>query len=225
LGGEGDADSCARAEEVAESAGRDAELCVAGDGSGLGAGGIEAEGGGVGEAVDGSGESGDVAEVIVARVLAVEQIEEFGEWAELRAFSKSDIAADAEIHLVKRRASELVERGLRTVDYGAVVAGEAVVVDVGGSGDAEGTSAFELRERGDFEAPGELQSTDQDEAVANVFAGWTVIAGTESVERVRNAVDVVKKFADYGAPSSGMRENVVGGQFEAIGKAMLELKC
>src|ERR1700740_3354965 len=79
LGGERNAYGGAGAEEVAEGSGGYAELVDAGDGSGLCAGGVEAEGAGVGEAVDGSGERGDVADVIVARVLAVEQIEEFGE--------------------------------------------------------------------------------------------------------------------------------------------------
>ena len=52
--------------------------------------------------------------------------------------------------------------------------------------------------------------------MANVFAAWAVIAGAESVERIRHAVDVVEQFADDGAPGGGVRENVIGGQFEAI---------
>jgi len=59
--------------------------------------------------------------------------------------------------------------------------------------------------------------------MANVFAGWTMIAGTESVERIRDAVDVIEEFADDGAPGGSTCESVVGGEFEAVGKAMLEL--
>src|SRR5207245_263277 len=130
--------------EIAEGAGWHAELFDAGDGCDLSAGGVEAESGGVAEAVDGSGEGRDIAYVIVAGILAVEEIEEFSEWAKLDTFcafpkcTKSDVAADAEINLVEGSAAKLVEGGLHSVDYCAVVAGEAVVGDVGGSGDGEG---------------------------------------------------------------------------------------
>jgi len=109
LGGEGDAYCGAGAEEVAEGAGGYTELVGAGDRGGLGAGRVEAEGGGVAEIVDGSGEGGNVAYVIIAGILAVEEIEEFGEGAELDTLAKEiDVAADAEIHLVEGSAAELV---------------------------------------------------------------------------------------------------------------------
>jgi len=57
----------------------------------------------------GVGRAGNVAYVIVAGILAVEEIEEFGEGAELDSFSQIDVAADAEIHLVERSAAELVK--------------------------------------------------------------------------------------------------------------------
>ncbi len=71
LCGKGNANGGAGAEEITESAGGRAELLVTSDGRGLGASGVEAEGSGVREAVDGSGESGDVADVIVTRILAI----------------------------------------------------------------------------------------------------------------------------------------------------------
>ena len=135
-------------------------MFVAGDRRGLGAGGVEAERGGVAEIVDRSRKRGDVADVIVAGVLAVEEIEEFGEGPELEAFAEIDVATDAEIDLIEGSAAELVERSLHAVDDRAIVAGEAVVGNVGGSGDGEGASAFELGERGCFEMPGELQRAD-----------------------------------------------------------------
>ena len=64
--------------------------------------------------------------------------------------------------------------------------------------------------------PGKLERSDQNETVANVFAGRAMIAGTESVERIRNAVDVIKEFADDCAPSGGAGKNVIRGEFEAI---------
>jgi len=105
---------------------------------------------------------------------------------------------------------------LHAVDNGAIVAGEAIVQNIGGSGNGEGARTFELRKSGEFKAPGKLQRADQHETVANVFAGGTVVAWTESVERIGNSVDVVEEFADDRAPGSGAGENIVGGEFETI---------
>src|SRR5438874_11827975 len=76
---EGDANRSAGTEEVAESASGDAELIEAGDRRGLRAGGVEAEGRGVRKTVDGGGKGGDIANVVVTGILAIEQIEEFRE--------------------------------------------------------------------------------------------------------------------------------------------------
>ena len=109
LGGEGDADGGAGAEEVTECATWDAELFDAGDRRGLRAGGaVETERRGVCEAIDRSRESGDVADVVVAGILAVEEIEKFGEGAERDSFAQRDITADAEIYLIKGCAAKLV---------------------------------------------------------------------------------------------------------------------
>src|SRR5437899_8939207 len=86
LRGEGDADGGAGTEEVAESAAGYAELFVAGDERGLCAGStVETERGGVREAVDGRGERGEIANVVVAGILTVEEIENFSEGAERHA--------------------------------------------------------------------------------------------------------------------------------------------
>ena len=116
----------------------------AGDGNGLSASGIEAESGGVAEIVYGSGKSGDVPYVVVAGILAVEEVEEFGEGTEGEAFSESDVAAYAEVDLIEGSAAELVEGSLHAVDYGAVVAGKAIVQNVSRGGNGEGASAFKL---------------------------------------------------------------------------------
>src|SRR5438445_4104590 len=113
LRGEGDADGGAGTEEVAESAAGYAELFVAGDGRGLCAGrAVETEGGGVRKAVDGSGERGEIANVVVAGILAVGEIEKLGEGAERHVLAKRDVAADAEADLIGRRAAALVAGGL-----------------------------------------------------------------------------------------------------------------
>src|SRR5882762_1753752 len=59
--------------------------------------------------------------------------------------------------------------------------------------------------------------------MTNVFTGGAVIAGAESVERIGNAVDVIEEFADDRAPSGGVRENVVGGEFETLRETVLQL--
>src|SRR5258708_14488692 len=59
--------------------------------------------------------------------------------------------------------------------------------------------------------------------MSNVFTGGAVIAGAGGVERIGNAVDVIEEFADDRSPSGGVRENIVGSEFEAIGKTVLEL--
>src|SRR6266704_2890321 len=223
LGGEGDADSGAEAEEIAESAGGCAQLTEAGDGARLDAGEIEAEGSGVRKIVDRRGKSRNVRNEVVAGIPAVEEIEEFGEGAEREAFAKNDVAADAKINLIKRGAAELVEGGLHAVDDGAIV-GDAVAIDVRRRGKREGAGAFELRDGGGFELPRELQDTDEDEPMANVFAGGAVVAGTKRIVDIRNAVDVIEELADGGAPGGGMSENVVGGELEALREAVLHLE-
>src|SRR6266478_2135583 len=223
LGGVGDAEGGAEAEEIAESAGGCAQLTEARNGARLGAGGVEAKGGSVRKIVDRGWKSGNVSNKVVAGIPAVEEIEKFGEGAEREALAKNDVAADAKINLRERGAAELVEGGLHAVDDGAIV-GDAVAIDVRRGGKREGPGAFELRDGGGFKFPRELQDADEDETMADVFAGRAVVAGAEGVVDVRNAVDVIEELADGGAPSGGMSENVVGGELEALREAVLHLE-
>src|SRR6266581_4532507 len=223
LGGEGDAEGGAEAEEIAESAGGCAQLTEAGNGARLDAGEIEAEGSGVRKIVDRRGKSRNVRNEVVAGIPAVEEIEKFGERAQREALAKNDVAADAKIDLIERSAAELVEGGLHAVDDGAIV-GDAVAIDVRRRGKGEGAGAFELRDGGGFEFPRELQNTDEDETMANVFAGGAVVAGAKRIVDVRNAVNVIEELADGGAPGGGMSENVVGGELETLREAMLHLE-
>src|SRR5947208_8253935 len=59
--------------------------------------------------------------------------------------------------------------------------------------------------------------------MADIFAGRTVISGTEGIVNVRNTVDVIEQFADGGAPGGRVRKNVIGRQFEAVSEAVLHL--
>src|SRR5260221_3151221 len=59
--------------------------------------------------------------------------------------------------------------------------------------------------------------------MTNVFTGGAVLTRAEGVERIGNAVDVIEEFADDRAPSGGVRENVVGGEFETLRETVLQL--
>jgi len=146
LGGEGDADGSAGAEEIAEGAGGNAELFVAGDGRGFGASRtVEAERVALVRLLTGVGSAAISPDVIVAGILAIEEIEKFREGPELETLAKINVAADAKIDLVKRSAAKLIEGSLHAVDDGAVVAGKAVVQNVGGGAQRERAGAFKLR--------------------------------------------------------------------------------
>src|SRR5277367_6248284 len=117
LRGEGNAYRGTGPEEVAESAGGNEELVGIGDGLGLRASEVEAEGGGVGKTIYRDGQRGDVGDVVGAGIVAIEEVEEFYERGE-RITLASDRTRNAEIHLDVRGAAKLVERGLHAVNDG-----------------------------------------------------------------------------------------------------------
>ena len=155
MGGKGNAYGRARSEEVAERTRGRAELAEAGNGLGLSAGRVETKSCGIGSIVHRHGQGGNVRDVIVARILPVEQIEEFDEGPEHGALAKNKVPAKAQIHLIERRAAEFVERGLHAIDDCTVV-GDTVPVDIGGRGDGERTRALKLRNCRSLQVPGEL---------------------------------------------------------------------
>src|SRR5258708_8722592 len=59
--------------------------------------------------------------------------------------------------------------------------------------------------------------------MTNVFTGGAVLTRAEGVERIGNAVDVIEECADDRAPRGGVRENVVGGEFETLRETVLQL--
>ena len=145
LGGEGDADGSAGAEEITEAAGGNAQLIGAGDGLGLRTGGIQAERGGVRQIVHGCGKRGEVRDVIRAGIVPVEKVEELDEGRGREAISEFERTANAHVNLNVWRAAELIHRGLHAVDDGAIVERIADSIYVNGGGDGEWASAFELR--------------------------------------------------------------------------------
>src|SRR5260221_6795610 len=59
--------------------------------------------------------------------------------------------------------------------------------------------------------------------MTNVFTGGAVLTRAEGVERIGSTVDVIEEFADDRAPSGGVRENVVGSEFETLRETVLQL--
>src|ERR1700682_3860067 len=59
--------------------------------------------------------------------------------------------------------------------------------------------------------------------MADILAGRPVIAPAKGISYIGDAVDVVEELTDGGAPGGGARQDVIGGQFEALGEAVLQL--
>ncbi len=73
-----------------------------------------------------------------------------------------------------------------------------------------------------FEAAADMEGAGEHEAMADVFAGGAVVAGTEGIElsglraalQRADAVDVVEEFAEQAAPGLRFRELIVRDQAE-----------
>jgi len=92
--GEGNADGGAGAEEIAQGSGGIEVLLLADDGdTAIGAANL----GGVVEIVDRIGQGGDVGDVVVARIRAVEEVEELRAEAEALAFGNFEGFAKVEV--------------------------------------------------------------------------------------------------------------------------------
>src|SRR5712692_10630623 len=221
LSGKGDAHSRAPAEEVAQGAGGRLQLAQAPNGPRQRAGGVEAKRGGIAQVVDRGGESGDVVDKVVAGVRAVEQVEEFHERPQGHSLAESKLAADAKIHLIERLAAELVQARLHAVHHGAVVGAQAVTVQIYRGGHGEGTRAFELRKHVELEPAWQLQSACDHQAMANVLARRSVVAGAKRVADIADTVDEIEQLTDRGAPGGGAGQGVVGGKIEAPREVVL----
>src|SRR5579863_3405686 len=213
LGSKRDADGGAGAKEITESAREKAELIEAGDGLSLRAGSVEAEGGGIGEIVDGYGKRGKVGDVIRAGIAAIEQVEDLDEGIDCPAILKFDWPADAEIDLEVGSAAEFVEGGFNTVDDGARA-------DWGCDG--EGPRAFHLSERGQLESAGSIVSSGEDGAMTDILTRRAVVARGKRVKGITNTVHIIKQLAQYTSPSVGAGECVVQNEVETVGDVALE---
>ncbi len=161
-----------------------------------------------------NGQRRNVGHKISAGVVAVEHVEELGERVNLPALADLDRAADTHVHLDVGRSAEIVELGRLSIHRNATA---AVLV-----GDRVGTGALGLRERSQFEPTGDVHRTGEHKAVARVFAGRSVVAGGESIERIANAIYIVEEFAKDAAPCFRLRERVVRSQAETAGDVALD---
>src|SRR5208282_4402358 len=143
LRGEGYAHRGARAEEVAQRSGWHAQLIQARNRLRLRASGVQAKRGGIGKIVHGRGQRGNVGHEKRTGIVAIEQVEEFGEGRKRPALANLDRAADTEVRLDVRRAAKFVERGLQPVDHRAVP---------NWRGHGKGPRAFRLTQQGNQEA-------------------------------------------------------------------------
>ncbi len=128
---------------------------------------------------------------------------------------------DSQVGLDVRRAAEFVETGIGTVDIDAI--------GIVGIGDGDGTGAFHLIDSAQLETAGKVDGACEHEAVTNVFAGWPVVARSESIQQsgVRrsgfiraDAIHVVKQFAQQASPGLRLGERVVRDQVEAAHVAL-----
>src|SRR5579863_8717736 len=65
-----------------------------------------------------------------------------------------------------------------------------------------------------------MQRSRKNEAMRDIFTGWSEIAGAESVQRIADAVDIVEQFAQHAAPGVRARQRVVHDQGEAMQVAL-----
>src|SRR6266446_5775146 len=118
LGGEGDADGGAGAKEVSQRPGRDKQLLATRNRHRAAC--VRAKRSDVREIVHRYWQSADIADIVIARIVAIEEVEEFHEGRERPALVELDGAADAQLGLQVWRAWELIERGLHSVDHDAI---------------------------------------------------------------------------------------------------------
>src|SRR5581483_5213013 len=160
-------------------------------------------------------ESGDVSDIIISGILAIEEVEEFRECPQCNALANRDDSRQAQIDLGKWRAPELIQAGGDTIDNGAIIIIPTIAVHVDRHCERKRTRAFELRQCAEFNAPWQLQSSRENKAMTYVFARRPMISGAERITHIRHAIDVVEQLSDYCTPRACTRKSVVGGHIEA----------
>src|SRR5256886_7499182 len=171
---------------------------------------------GVGRIVHWRGQRRDIRHVVIAWIQVVEKIEKFGERPQSGALAKNDVTAYAHIHLLERRTAELIERRLHAIYYRTVIR-HSIAADIDRGRHGVWASAFQLRQGGRLEFPGKLQDANQYEAMADIFAGRTVISGTEGSGTVQTPFTKCNRSPTASAPGVAAPTNAMGGNSERAG--------
>src|SRR5207237_7148971 len=95
--------------------------------------------GDVAEIVHGNGQSADIADIVVAGIVAIEEVEEFDEGRQRPALAELEGADHAQVSLNIGPAAKLVESGLHAIDHRAITRR---------SGQSDGPRGLRLREEG-----------------------------------------------------------------------------
>src|ERR1017187_1852176 len=121
-------------------------------------------------------------------------------------------------------SAELVHGCLDTVDDGAIIGWVAESIHVHRSRQSKRTCRLSLNHRCHLESTGNINDSGEGEAADNVFSGWTIVAGTEGIQRVADAVNVVPEFSENAAPGLRTRQHVVRSQVKAVGDVSLHVQ-
>src|SRR5690242_349347 len=88
-------------------------------------------------------ERGYVCHKVVARIRAIEEVEELHKRPDAGALAQLEVAAYPQVHLCQRRSAKLIQRGLLAVDHSAV-RGLAVAINVNAGSQRVRPSTLEL---------------------------------------------------------------------------------
>src|SRR5262249_36759164 len=119
--------------------------------------------------VCGNRQRAQIADKIVSWISPVQQVEELRERLDNHSLPDSKIPAYSHIDLLKRRAAELIQLCLHSIDDGSIV-GHSIAVYVERSRYCEGPRALELSQRRDFYLMGQCNPACYHEPMSHILA-------------------------------------------------------
>ena len=147
-------------EEISQSTGRDQQLPKAGDGREPGRRTAQracTDPGDVGKIVDGKNRY--VGNVIRSGIVTIDEIEELHERYNRPALFEFERPANSQVGLNVRSPAELVERGLHSVNHGAIVGGISQPVYVYRRGERKRAGALRLGDGRELETSRYIKSS------------------------------------------------------------------
>src|ERR1700683_680534 len=125
-----------------------------------------------------------------------------------------DRAAYAQVALDVGGFSALIQACGHSVQHRAVIKVVAKPGNRSRSSQSKRPGAFRLRQCSQLESAGDFKRSGQNETAQDIFARWTVIPFSERLQRIANAIDVVKKLAQHAAPRAGAGKSVICNEIE-----------